>query len=158
MDKVIIDAWERWRVREDDDAYEGRISLGPPNNVAAAYEREDQHTAVAGRSPSGRRSGSLNGQHIPPSIPPQHRHTEGGEGVNLQPASCVVTRGLSAATSGDGVAVRGGGGPSIIYQSDDLPPLPPPGEDDEDDDDVQPNLFASWEGVAWAAPSQTQVV
>ncbi len=70
MDKVIIDAWERRRVREDDDAYEGRISLGPPNIVAAAYEREDQRAAVAGRSPSGRRSGSLNGQHIPPSIPP----------------------------------------------------------------------------------------
>jgi hypothetical protein len=47
----------------------------------------------------------------PPSIPPQHRHTEGGEGVNLQPASHVVTRGLSAATSGVGVAVRGGGRP-----------------------------------------------
>ncbi len=42
MDKVIIDAWERWSVREDDDAYEGRISLGPPNDVAAAYEREVQ--------------------------------------------------------------------------------------------------------------------
>ncbi len=70
MDKGIIDAWERRRVWEDDDAYEGRISLGPPNNVAAAYEREDQRTAVAGRLPSGCRSGSLNGQHIPPSIPP----------------------------------------------------------------------------------------
>jgi hypothetical protein len=56
MDKVIIDAWERRRVREDDDAYEGRISLGPPNNVAAAYKREDQCAAVAGCSPSGRRS------------------------------------------------------------------------------------------------------
>ncbi len=46
MDKVIIDAWEHRRVREDDDAYEGRISLGPPNNVAAAYKREDQRAAV----------------------------------------------------------------------------------------------------------------
>jgi hypothetical protein len=158
MDKVIIDAWERRHVREDDDAYKGRISLGPPNNVAAAYQREDQRAAVAGRSPSGRRSGSLNRQHIPPSIPPQCRHTEGGEGVNLQPASRVVTRGLSAATSGVGVAVRGGGGPSIIYQSDDPPPLPPPGEDDEDNDDVRPYFCASREGVAWAAPSQTQVI
>ncbi len=70
MVKVIIDAWERWRVREDDDNYDGLISLGPPNNVAATYEREDQRSAVAGRSPSGHRSGSLNGQHIPPSIPP----------------------------------------------------------------------------------------
>jgi hypothetical protein len=78
MDKVIINAWERWRVREDDDAYEGRISLGLPNNVAAVYEREDQRAAVAGRSPSGCRSDSLNRQHIPPSIPPQRRHTEGG--------------------------------------------------------------------------------
>jgi hypothetical protein len=137
MDKVIIDAWEHRRVREDDDADEGRISLGPPNNVAAAYEREDQRSAVAGRSPSGRRSGSLNKQHIPPSIPPRRRHTEGGGGgVNLQPASCVVMRGLSATTSGVGVAIRGGGGPSIIYQSNDLPLLPPPGEDDKDDNDV----------------------
>ncbi len=70
MDKVIIDAWERRHVRKDDDANEGRISLGPPNNVAAAYKRKDQRAAVAGRSPSGRQSGSLNGQHIPPSIPP----------------------------------------------------------------------------------------
>jgi hypothetical protein len=158
MDKVIIDAWERRRVREDDDAYEGCISLGPPNNVAAAYKREDQRAAVAGRSPSGRRSGSLNGQHIPPSIPPRRRHTEGGEGINLQPASCIVTRGLSAATSGVGVAVQGGGGPSIIYQSDNPPPLPPPGEDDEDDNDVRLYFCASQEGVAWAAPLQTQVV
>jgi hypothetical protein len=158
MDKVIIDAWERRRVREDDDNYEGRISLGPLNNVAAAYKREDQRAAVAGRSPSGCRSGSLNGQHVPPSIPPSRRHTEGGEGVNLQPASRVVTRGLSATRSGVGVAVRGGGGPSIIYQSDNPPPLPPPGEDDKDDDDVRPYFCALREGVAWAAPSQTQVV
>jgi hypothetical protein len=96
--------------------------------------------------------------HIPPSIPPRRHHTEGGEGVNLQPASRVVTRGLSAATSGVGVAIRGGRGPSIIYQSDDLPPLPPPGEDDEDDDDVRPYFCASREGEAWAAPLQTQVV
>jgi hypothetical protein len=27
MDKVIIDAWERQRVREDDDAYEGRFEF-----------------------------------------------------------------------------------------------------------------------------------
>ncbi len=42
MDTAIIDAWEHRRVREDDDAYEGRINLGPPNDVAAAYEREVQ--------------------------------------------------------------------------------------------------------------------
>ena len=41
MDTAIIDAWERWHVWEDDDAYEGRINLGPPNDVAAAYEHED---------------------------------------------------------------------------------------------------------------------
>ncbi len=155
---MIIDAWECRHVREDDDAYEGRISLGPPNNVAAAYKRKDQRTAVVGRSPSGRRSGSLNGQHIPPSIPPQRRHTEGGEGVNLQPASCIVMRGLSAATSCVGVAIRGGGGLSIIYQSGDPPLLPPPGEDDEDDNNVRLYFCASQEGVAWAAPLQTQVV
>ena len=32
---------------EDDDAYEGRMSLGPPNNVAAAYARKDQRAAPA---------------------------------------------------------------------------------------------------------------
>jgi hypothetical protein len=69
-----------------------------------------------------------------------------------------VTRGLSATTSGVGVAVRGGGSPSIIYQSDDPPPLPPPEEDDKDDDNVRPYFCASQEGVAWAVPSQTQVV
>ncbi len=41
MDTAIIDVWERRRVQEDDDAYEGRTNLGPPNDVAAAYERED---------------------------------------------------------------------------------------------------------------------
>jgi hypothetical protein len=48
MDTAIINAWERWRVREDDDAYEGRINLGPPNDVAAAYEHQDQRTADEG--------------------------------------------------------------------------------------------------------------
>ena len=47
MDAYIIDAWERRGDGEDDDAYEGRISLGPPNNVAAAYARKDQCAAPA---------------------------------------------------------------------------------------------------------------
>ena len=47
MDAFIIDAWERRGDREDDDAYEGRMSLGPPNNVAAAYARKDQRVAPA---------------------------------------------------------------------------------------------------------------
>jgi hypothetical protein len=70
MDKVIIGAWERWRVREDDDAYEGHISLGPPNDVATAYERKVQRAAVAVRPSSRRQSGSFDGQHIPPAVPP----------------------------------------------------------------------------------------
>ncbi len=53
MDTAIIYAWEHWRVQEDDDAYEGRINLGPPNDVSAAYEREDKHAAVAVRPSSG---------------------------------------------------------------------------------------------------------
>jgi hypothetical protein len=36
MDKVTIDAWERWHVREDDDAYEDQISLGLPNDVISS--------------------------------------------------------------------------------------------------------------------------
>jgi hypothetical protein len=80
-DTAIIDAWEHRHVREDDDAYEGRINLGTPNDVTAAYEREDQRAAVAVRPSSGRRSGSFDGQHIPPTIPPRHCHTEGGEGI-----------------------------------------------------------------------------
>jgi hypothetical protein len=48
MDKVIINAWEHWRVGEDDDAYEGRINLESPNDVAAAYEHEVQCAAVVG--------------------------------------------------------------------------------------------------------------
>jgi hypothetical protein len=36
MDTAIINTWERRRVQEDDDAYEGRINLGPPNDVGAA--------------------------------------------------------------------------------------------------------------------------
>ena len=47
MDAYIIDAWERRDDGEDDDAYEGRMSLGPPNNVAAAYARKDQRAAPA---------------------------------------------------------------------------------------------------------------
>ncbi len=70
MDKVIIDAWERWLVWEDDDAYEGCISLGTPNDVSAAYEREVQRAAVAVRPSSRRQSGSFDGQHIPPTVPP----------------------------------------------------------------------------------------
>ncbi len=53
MDTAIIDGWERWRVREDDDAYEGRINLGSPNDVATAYEREDQRAADEGDGRGG---------------------------------------------------------------------------------------------------------
>jgi hypothetical protein len=53
MDTAIIDAWERRHVREDDDAYEGRINLGSPNDVAAAYEREDQRAADEGDGRGG---------------------------------------------------------------------------------------------------------
>jgi hypothetical protein len=47
MDEYIIDAWMHRGDGEDDDAYEGRMNLGPPNNVAAALEREDQRAASA---------------------------------------------------------------------------------------------------------------
>ncbi len=53
MDTAIIDAWEHRRVQEDDDAYEGHINLGPPNDVAAAYEREDQRAADEGDGRGG---------------------------------------------------------------------------------------------------------
>ncbi len=53
MDTAIIDAWEHQRVGEDDDAYEGRINLGPPNDVTAAYENEDQRTADEGDGRGG---------------------------------------------------------------------------------------------------------
>jgi hypothetical protein len=42
LDTEIIDAWKRRGVREDDDDYEGRMNLVPPNNVAAAVERKNQ--------------------------------------------------------------------------------------------------------------------
>ncbi len=45
LDTEIIDAWKRRGVREDDDDYEGRMNLVPPNNVAAAVERENQRAA-----------------------------------------------------------------------------------------------------------------
>ncbi len=45
MDTYIIDAWMRRDDKEDDDAYEGRMNLGPPNNVAAAVEHENQRLA-----------------------------------------------------------------------------------------------------------------
>ncbi len=115
MDKVIIDAWERWRVREDDDAYEGRISLGPPNDVAAAYEHEVQRAAVAVRPSSRRRSGSFDGQHPPPAVPPRRCHTEGGEELS---ATAATTSGVSGHTRG--------GRPVKNFQIDDPPPLPPP--------------------------------
>ena len=47
MNAYIIDAWECQGDREDDDAYEGCMSLGPPNNVAPAYARKDQRAASA---------------------------------------------------------------------------------------------------------------
>jgi hypothetical protein len=47
LDVEIINAWKRRNVREDDDDYEGRMNLVPPNNVAAAVERENQRAASA---------------------------------------------------------------------------------------------------------------
>jgi hypothetical protein len=47
MDAYIVDAWMRRGDREDDDAYEGCKNLGPPNNVAAAVECENQRAASA---------------------------------------------------------------------------------------------------------------
>ncbi len=47
LDAEIIDAWKRRGVREDDDDYEGRMNLVPPNNVAAAVEHKNQHAASA---------------------------------------------------------------------------------------------------------------
>ncbi len=95
MDTAIIDAWEHWRVREDDDAYEGRISLGPPNDVTVAYERKDQRAAVAVRPSSGRQSGSFNGQHIPPAVlgglgclPDMPQPSSGTEGYHILSIHC----------------------------------------------------------------------
>jgi hypothetical protein len=105
MDKVILDAWECRRVWEDDDAYEDHISLGPPNDVAAAYEREVQRAAVAVRPSSRRRSGSFDGQHIPPAVPPRCCHTEGGEGLS---AAAATTSGVSGLTRGGREGRRGG--------------------------------------------------
>jgi hypothetical protein len=45
LDAEIIDAWKRRGVGEDDDNYEGRTNLVPPNNVAAAVECENQRAA-----------------------------------------------------------------------------------------------------------------
>jgi hypothetical protein len=47
LDADIIDAWKRRGVGEDDNDYEGRMNLVPPNNVAAAVERENQRAASA---------------------------------------------------------------------------------------------------------------
>jgi hypothetical protein len=45
LDVEIINAWKRRGVREDDDDYEGRMNLVPPNNVATAVEHENQRAA-----------------------------------------------------------------------------------------------------------------
>ncbi len=47
LDAEIINAWKCRGVGEDDDDYEGRMNLVPPNNVAAAVERENQRAASA---------------------------------------------------------------------------------------------------------------
>ncbi len=47
LDAEIIDAWKCRGVREDDDDYEGRMNLVPPNNVAAAVECKNQCAASA---------------------------------------------------------------------------------------------------------------
>ncbi len=71
MEKVIINAWEHWRVWEDDDAYEGCISLGPPDDVAAAYEHEVQRAAVAVHPSSrGADLAPSTGSTPPPAVPP----------------------------------------------------------------------------------------
>jgi hypothetical protein len=95
MDTAIIDAWEHRRVQENDDAYEGRISLGPPNDVAAAYKRKDQCTAVAVHPSSGRQSGSFDGQHIPPAVlgglgclPDMPQPSSGTEGYRILLIRC----------------------------------------------------------------------
>ncbi len=82
MDTAIIDAWEHWRVREDDDAYEGRINLGPPNDVPAAYKRKDQRAADEGDGQGG--GGGCNDGPEQPKQGPGYRETramvkEGGQ-------------------------------------------------------------------------------
>jgi hypothetical protein len=100
MDKVIIDAWERWRVREDDDAYEGRISLWPPNDVASTYERK----MAVRPSSKGSDLAPLTGSTSPPPSPLDVVTQRGGRDCPPLPPPRLVYP-----------AVRGGGGPSRIY-------------------------------------------
>jgi hypothetical protein len=46
-DREIIEAWQRQGNREDDEAYQGRISLGPPNHVATVVKCKERHAAAA---------------------------------------------------------------------------------------------------------------
>jgi hypothetical protein len=46
-DTLIIKAWQRLDAREDDEAYEGRIDLGPPNHDATAVKRKESRAAAA---------------------------------------------------------------------------------------------------------------
>ena len=46
-DREIIEARQRQDTREDDEAYEGRIGLGPPPHVATAVERKQRRSAAA---------------------------------------------------------------------------------------------------------------
>jgi hypothetical protein len=46
-DTEIIEAWQRQDAREDDEAYEGCIGLGPPNHDATAVERDERCAAAA---------------------------------------------------------------------------------------------------------------
>jgi hypothetical protein len=45
--REIINAWQCQDAREDDEAYEGRIGLGPPPHVAAAVKRKQRRSAAA---------------------------------------------------------------------------------------------------------------
>jgi hypothetical protein len=46
-DREIIKAWQRQDAREDDEAYEGCIGLGPPNHVATTVEHKERCAATA---------------------------------------------------------------------------------------------------------------
>ncbi len=90
MATAIINAWKRWCVREDDDAYEGRINLGPLNDVPAAYKCKDQRAADEGNSQGG--DGGCNDGPGQPKQRPGYRETramveEGGQ-QQMQQWSC----------------------------------------------------------------------
>jgi hypothetical protein len=63
--------------------HEGRISLGPPNNVATTYEREDQRAAWMAAHLLGTELAPSTGSTSPPPSPLNIVIQRGGEGVNL---------------------------------------------------------------------------